>query len=84
MEAEIIDIESIRLKRAEKRRVEAAVFGRLPCPCCDAMTFATDVVEGYARYSCDGGGTHGSTDWLSDGQGTVADNHGRVRKFFSY
>lgn len=84
MEAGIIHIESIRRNREDIRRRELAIYGRLPCPCCDTMTSAKDLFEGYARYACDGGGTHRATDWLSDGQGRVADGHGRVRKFFSY
>lgn len=84
MEAEIVDIESIRARRADIRRAEAAVFGRLPCPCCDRMTSAEEVVQGRAQYSCEGGGSHQSVRWTYDGGNVVSDHAGRVRKFFAY
>jgi hypothetical protein len=84
MDAGIFDIESIRLKRAERRRAEAEAFGRLPCPCCDRMTSATEVVSGFGRYVCDGGGAHASAVWSGDTLGTVSDHNNRVRKFYGY
>ncbi|MNU49315.1 hypothetical protein D3C71_382540 [compost metagenome] len=84
MEAEIFDIESIRQKRADQRRAEAEVFGRLPCPCCDRMTSASEVVSGFARYVCDGGGSHAATAWSGDNLGTVSDHNNRIRKFYGY
>ncbi|NTF16948.1 hypothetical protein G6L37_00715 [Agrobacterium rubi] len=84
MEAEIIDIESLRSRRGEIRRAEALAFGRLPCPRCDGMTVACDVAAGSARYHCDGDGCHEAVEWTYDGASTVADQNGRIRKYFSY
>jgi hypothetical protein len=84
MEAEIVDLGSIRSQRETARRRVLESFGRLPCPCCDTMTEASEVASGYARFVCDGGGTHSSTDWRCDGQGLVVDHNGHIRKFFRY
>ncbi len=84
MDAEIFDIGTIRLQRAAQRRAEADAFGRLPCPCCDRMTSATEVVSGFARYVCDGGGSHAGAVWSGDTLGTVSDHNNRIRKFYGY
>jgi len=83
MKAEIVDIESLRSRRVEAARAEAASFGRLPCPCCDRMTAGFEVVNGDARYACDGIGTHDPVGWSYNGI-TVSDHMGRIRKYFAY
>jgi hypothetical protein len=85
MEAEVIDIESIRLKRDNQRRAASAgVFGRLPCPCCDVMTSASGMTDGRIRFFCDGGGTHAMAEWTWDGADRVSDHRGRVRLYLGY
>jgi hypothetical protein len=84
MEAVVIDLEAIRQARTLKRLRECESFGKLPCPCCDAMTVPVDVSEGRARFICDNGGQHEPVSWVADDLGVVFDHRNRARHYFTY
>lgn len=84
MDANIIDLETQRIRRAAALREELSVFSRLPCPVCDRAVSPFEVRQGHASYSCDNGGRHAVASWTYDGCETVSDNVGRKRRYFTY